>query len=159
MMISTHHPATAAAVQVLGSRVGIMETMEPPCWARPVWLVLPCSECLNFSVVGWGGWTQDTDFINYNDKEGVREITVTMCGYRRLRFVRYLLMFWRLIIKHTRDENAESVRRGSSPRTPRGPLNSFSCTVDSFRGEIFDARGKGTDAVDPRNHNQRVTCV
>lgn len=50
------------------------------------------------------GESSDTDFQNYNDKEGVRNITTTMNGYRRLRFMRYLLMFWRLLVKHARDE-------------------------------------------------------
>ena len=66
------------------------------------------------------GESSDTDFQNYNDKEGVRNITTTMNGYRRLRFMRYLLMFWRLLVKHGESSpprgNADCIRSDPQQR-------------------------------------------
>lgn len=60
---------------------------------------------------------------------------------------------------HPRVDESASWSRGSRPADA-----SFLFYVDyvvhsarSFRGEILDARGKGTDAIDPRDH-ERVTC-
>jgi predicted membrane chloride channel (bestrophin family) len=44
----------------------------------------------------------------YRQDSGVRREMEKMYGFRRVQMVRYVLMFWRLMVQHVRDETQES---------------------------------------------------
>ena len=56
-----------------------------------------------------------------------------------------------------RERLVESWFASGGRLVPNSTVDYVQHSARSFRGEILDARGKGTDAVDPRDH-ERVTC-
>jgi len=48
----------------------------------------------------------DPDMGKYQHDSGVRQEMERMCGFRRIQMIRMLLMFWRLMVQHVRDETA-----------------------------------------------------
>jgi predicted membrane chloride channel (bestrophin family) len=49
----------------------------------------------------------DPDMGKFQEDSGVRQEMEKMCGFRRLQMMRMLVMFWRLMVQHVRDETAE----------------------------------------------------
>ena len=51
-----------------------------------------------------GGYRQERDMGEYRQDSGVRREIEKMRGFRRLQMIRMLVMFWRLLVLHARDQ-------------------------------------------------------
>jgi hypothetical protein len=53
------------------------------------------------------GFGREPYMGEYQQDSGVREEYEKMCGFRRLQMMRMLVLFWRLMVQHVRDQKAD----------------------------------------------------
>ena len=58
----------------------------------------------------------DPNMGDYQQDSGVRREMEKMCGFRRLQMIRMVVLFWRLLVQHARDEmESDENRKETQP--------------------------------------------